>query len=68
MLLARWSGDVLEVWVKGEEVCQKASGLKCDPYWDRVGDLLLQGIKPAFAEAQKEIRYRQNNWQRPFPL
>jgi len=46
---------VLEMQVKGEEVCQKTSGLKSDPYFDRAGDLLLQGIKPAFAEAQKEI-------------
>lgn len=55
MLQASLSRDVLEMWVKGEEVCQKASGLKCDPYHGRVGDLLLQGIKPAFAETQKEI-------------
>lgn len=47
------SGDMLEMEVKGEEVCQKASGLKRDPHLDRVGDLLLQGAKPAFSEAQK---------------
>lgn len=55
MLQASLSMDVLEVWVKEEEVCQKVSGLKCDPYCDRVGDLTLQGIKPVFAEAQKEV-------------
>lgn len=44
---------MLEMEVKGEEVCQKASGLKRDPHLDRVGDLLLQGAKPAFSEAQK---------------
>lgn len=51
MLQARLSEDVLETWMKGETVCQKASGLKCD----RVDDLLLQGIKPTFAGAQKDI-------------
>lgn len=55
MLWAILSGDVLETWVKEEEVCQKAFGLKCDAYCDRVGDLILQGIKSAFVEAQKEI-------------
>lgn len=50
--------DVLEgvkVWVKEQEACQTVSGLKCDPYCDRVGDLILQGIKPVVAEAQKEV-------------
>lgn len=55
MLQARLNRDVLEMWVKGEEVCQKAPMLKCDPYCSRVGGLLLQGINPVFAEAQQEI-------------
>lgn len=53
MLQARLNRDVLEIWVKGEEVCQKASLLKYDPYCDRVGSLLLQGINPAFARPSK---------------
>lgn len=53
MLQARLNRDVLEMWMKEEEVCQKASVLKYDPYSDRVGGLLLRGINPDFARLSK---------------
>lgn len=51
MLQARLNRDVLEMWVKGEEVCQEASVLKYNPYCDRAGSLLL----PCLCKAQQEI-------------
>lgn len=41
MLQATLNGDVLDMLEKEEEVCETASRLRCDPYCDRVGDLLL---------------------------